>query len=426
LIATQDENYGLGGSTSGRVSGVTAEENNPYAALYNPALISFQPGSLFAFSTSMAGASYGSLGNVVVDSPSYPTQSGVPVTSNFTPPPMSVLVWAAGFTYPFQLPSWTGGRRAGLGITLSGPYEKLRSFSAGTPYDFYSLRYGGDDSQFKATVALSGEIIPDYLSAGAGLSVFITAAGSSEANLVTQNPTGRLNLDVGLNTAAIAGLYGKALKTGFAFTFRQGINPTFQQQFVGQVQIARGTGTMALPVVVSSTLYFEPSLFELEAQREFGLWKVSAGVSYQMWSQYNPSFLIVQAQDAGQQTASTNTPSLQLNNTVNPRASVETTLLSPFILSAGYQFRPSPLSDQTASGPSNILDTDAHIVGFSVTHKIPKNEIIPLPLSWGLFAQYHFLTTRQITKQDPGFVGGPEYSFGGNAYTYGLWLQAEL
>jgi hypothetical protein len=44
----------------------------------------------------------------------------------------------------------------------------------------------------------------------------------------------------------------------------------------------------------------------------------------------------------------------------------------------------------------------------------------------GIFGQYHWLTERKVLKANSDSIGGPQYSFSGQAYTYGISLQAEL
>ena len=422
--ATQDQNYGLGGSTTGRVSSVTAEIDNPYAALFNPALLAAQSGSLFAFSTAQAKSTYQPLNSVLVDSAKYRTRDSTPRVENYTPAETQVTLWTAGFSYPFRLPAYVN-RRAGLGLALSGPYSRLRSFNSTTPYDFVTLRYGNSDSQFKATAALAAEILPGHLYAGAGISLFITASGDADANLIADNPTGRLAMDVGLNTAAVAGLFGSWDKNQLSLVYRQEIHPTLEQKFAGNVQIDQGAGTVVLPVVLKTSLYYEPHLFEIEWQREFSFGKISAGVSYQLWSQYKASYLIVETPDADEKTRSTILPDIPFKNTLNPRVSVEVPFLNRKLHAClGYQYRPSPVVD--LSGPGNLLDSDVHVFGASVQYRLTASEILPLNTTWAIYGQYHRMTSRLVEKRDPGFIGAPAYEFAGNAMTYGLSVQVEL
>jgi hypothetical protein len=296
--ASLEQTYGLGGTTSGRVSGITADSSTPYAAIFNPALLGAKKETQFAFSLGFQNSSFDKGGNVLVDSPAYRTIDGVQRTAEFDLPRLSETLWSLGACFPFN--SKALHRNMGLGVALSGPTGKLRTFSAQTPYDFSVLRPGTSDSQFKGSVALGSEIIPETLYFGAGLSLFITAAGAADAFLLDNNPTGRLNLEVGFNTATTIGLFAK-LPTEtkephqFSFVFHQAIHPSFEEHFTGKVQVAEGAGTAAIPAILRTSLYYEPHSFELEWQKQFSDFTFSAGLSYQLWKNYEPSYLTLES-----------------------------------------------------------------------------------------------------------------------------------
>ena len=422
-LASHDHNYGLGATSSGRVGGVTADRENPFAAVYNPALISTGDLPRFGFTTAIARAQYGTLKGVLVDSPDFRTETGVSETRDFQLPDSRLFLWAVGLSYPFRLPPAVGKRRVGLGVVLAGPFTKLHSFRSSTPYDFTALRYGTSDSQMKGTLGTSVELWPNRLYLGVGLSLFITAAGTAEATIAAENPSGRSALDVGLNSAAILGLTGGGGDDWVALVFRQKIAPTFVQKFVGKVQLA-GEDTLYQPLLFQSTLYYEPHTFETEWQHDFGGVKASVGLSYQLWKGYQPSFLVASAPNAHGEVSSTRLPPLALQNTLNPRASLVVPLFTDrLVIAGGYQYRPTPVAD--LSGPGNLLDTNTHILGISVQHRLQKTAEFPA-FSWGLFGQYHWLKHRPVTKAAPDFVGAPHYDFSGSAYTYGISIQAEL
>jgi hypothetical protein len=422
-LASQDRNFGLGGMTSGRVSGVTAETENPFAALYNPALIPSQSRAQFGFSTGLAGSRHGTLTQVLVDSPQYRTERGIARRQDLKLQDFSAAQWTTGLTLPFRLP-FLKPRRGGLGLAVSGPYERLRSFHAGTPYDFSRLRYGTSDAQFKGTIGGGVEILPETLFFGGGLSLFMTTAGAADATLVADNPTGRLQLDVGLNTALVAGLYGRHEMTSAALVYRQEVNPTLDQKFEGQVQLG-GTETFHQPFVMHASMYFEPAALEMDVQHDFGPVKASAGLSYQRWTTYHPSYLVLSGPDAGGATRTTRAPRPPMRDTFSPRTSLEVPFLERRMsVAAGYQYRPTPMTD--LSGPVNVLDSDTHIVGLSLRHRLGESEWFPFPMSWGIYGQYHWIANRRVEKADPGYIGAPGFDFGGNAYAYGLSLQAEL
>lgn len=415
-MASQDQNYGLGGITTGRAGAVTAEPENPYAALYNPALLAAQKGPRLVISSAIARSSYNPFPSVLLDSPDFRTATGARTTGDAQIASSDLALWSIGLSHPVWIPRLV--RRVGLGVVVSGPFNKLRTFQAGTPYDFASLRYGGSDSQFKGTLSAAVEIWPEKVFFGAGLSMFITSAGAAEATIAADNPTGRFALDVGLNTAAILGLYVVEGKSRASLVFRQEIAPAFEQRFIGKVQVGR-TDTLYQPMAFRSTLYFEPHTFEADLQHDFELATVSLGVGWQMWSRYQPSFLVASATRSDGIERQTEVPALRLKNTWNPRIAADFPLWNRlFTLSAGYQWRPTPLSD--TSGSINLVDSDAHIFGLGFLHHFAEG------FSWGLAGQYHFRSRRSVSKPSNGLIGAPGYEVGGEAYTYGLSLQAEL
>jgi hypothetical protein len=405
--------FGLGGESSGRVSSVTASADNPYAALYNPALLAFHSGSHFAFSTFGNFASWEPLRGV------QPSPSQAAQDMQLTP--LELVNWSLGFGHPFTVGA--GKRRAGIGVTISGPFNRLRSFSAGSPYDFYSLHYGTADSQFKATAGAAIELIQNTLSFGAGVSFYLSGAGNAEAALIAKNPTAKLGLDVGLNSALNTGLYFHKERTSASLVFRQEINPSYQQRFTGYVEQS-GATVLQQPFLVRTTLYYEPHTLESDLQYDLGPLTASVGASYQVWSRYQPSFLLAETVDADGNPKRTVDPGVKMRNTLSPRASVDVPLFGRTVhLGGGYQYRPSPVAD--LSGDVNVIDSDAHIVGLSISHQIPESWL-SAKVSWSLFGQYHFLTRREVVKSSATWAGAPRFEISGRAYTIGLLLQADL
>ncbi len=402
-MASQAQNYGLGGMTSGRANSVLAEIENPFAALYNPAILAAQPQSLFAFNTGVQ-------------------QFRIQSSENFKVKDQSLTTWSLGFSLPFKL-SKAPERTAGFGMTLSGPYQKLRTFSAYRPEDAFVMRYGGSDSQFKATLGLGLELWQKSLFLGGGLSLYLSTAGTAEQNIVGENPTGRISLDVGLNSAAILGIFSRGEKTQGAFTFHQALDPKFIQSIDGRISIA-GADILHQPMLLKSTLYYEPQTLELEAQHQLGKIKISLGMAYEFWSQYQPPILVTEIKDNLGETRMTKVADVPLKNTLNPRASLEMPLFQTLTLSSGYQFRPTPVVD--LSGPGNYLDSSAHILGVHFSHRMRPNDLIPWELKLGVYGQYHWLNSRTIGKVIETESTPKDYTFKGNAAVYGISLQSAL
>lgn len=420
--ASQDQAYGLGDKSAGRVGSVTAEAENPYAALYNPALLTAQPHSIFSFTTASAVASFSPLKNVRLASNSADGRAGE--VGDFRLPDSRLSLWAVGYGSSFELPRWMDDRHGGFGLTLSGPFERLRTYSASTPQDFFPLRYGTSDAQFKATLSGAIEIFPETLSFGAGMSMYIVTGGSAEVALTGDNPTGRMALDVGMRATPIAGLFFEHGDTAASLVFREAIDPVFQQAFSGTVRLG-GDSVLQQPVLVRTSLYYEPRLFESDLQHDFGFAKLSVGAAYQEWKQWKPAFLMTETPDASGRVHRTNAPTITLKNTVSPRASLEVPLYGRrLVFSTGYQFRPSPVVE--VSGAANPLDTDTHVVGASFRHTLGEVEWLPFELSWGLYVQYHWMKSRTVTKTADISVGSPGYTVNGRAYTFGISLGVDL
>ncbi len=418
LFASQADNFGLGGSTTGRVSSVTAEIENPHAALYNPALLAAGFNTLFSFSTGIATTKFSPIKQVVVRDP----KSNQLSVEDYNLENVNTTQWTLGYRYPFLLPEQFN-RMMGMGISLSGPYKNLRSFTARSPDDFYSVRYGNSDSQFKATLGTAIELWPETIYFGAGLSLYLCGTGNADANLNNENPSSRVAFDVGLNSAWIFGLMGRWDLTTIGLTYHEAINPLFEQNFEGIAPVAGSTITV--PVSVKSSLYYEPKQIQLEAQHDFEVIKASLGVSYQFWDAYLPPILITETVDSNGNKSITQLPRQEFENTINPRASLEVPWFNQkLITSVGYQYRPTPVKN--ISGTLNALDSNTHILGLSIEHRVDKNIILPWPIKWGLFGQYHFIEDRKIDKLESTAMGAPSYTYSANSYTYGISLEASL
>lgn len=418
LLASQADNYGLGGSTSGRVSGVTAEIENSHAAIYNPALLAAGFTTLFSFSTGVANTQFAPIQQVFVRDPKTNQLS----VQDYQLENLQTTQWSLGYRYPFLL-SERLNRMMGIGISLSGPYKTLRSFTGHTPDDFYSVRYGNSDSQFKATLGTAIELWPETIYFGAGLSLYLVGAGNADANLASDNPTGRMVFDVGLNSAWIFGLLGRWDLSTVALTYREAVNPMYEQNFEGIAPVAGNSVTV--PVSVKSSLYYEPKQLQLEAQHDYEFLKVSLGVSYQFWDAYLPPILVTTTTDSSGNKTITQLPRQEFENTWNPRASVEVPWFNQRLsTSLGYQYRPTPLKN--TNGTSNALDSNTHIVGLSIEHRVDKNIVLPWPFKWGLYGQYHFIEDRKIDKLESTATGAPNYTYSANSYTYGINLEARL
>lgn len=423
MLATHEETYGLGGMPTARAGAMTADRDNPFAALSNPALLPALEAPSFSFSSHYTKVSRSKLEGVLLDDPSFRTRDGARREGEYDFSDSPATLWATSFQYPFNLPTWAATRRAGIGFVASGPFGNLRSFRSGTAYDFTPLRYGTSDSQFKGTLSTGFEILPRKLSLGIGLSLFITASGDGDTTLVSSDPTARLNLDVGLNTALVAGLlYRHALPDSshaFSLVFHQETAPKFTQSFTGTVDL--GGGTASLPFTVETYGYYEPASLEVGWQGDYEEFAISLSLSAQHWKSYRPSFLAVETIDANRKSVRSITPELSLRDTFSPRVSFALPLANrQWNIGFGYQFRPSPLTE--TAGAVNLVDSDAHVFGAGVRWNLRPSEAFPLPLGITVSGQFHHFIPRDVKKSEARFIGAPGYRYAGNAYTFGILI----
>ena len=93
-------------------------------------------------------------------------------------------------------------------------------------------------------------------------------------------------------------------------------------------------------------------------------------------------------------------------DTVNMRAGVEWRLLKDLLaLRAGYQYRPSPVPDQTSG--TNIIDCNAHVLatGFGLTFDLPSAFARPVTIEAAY--QVQLLEPRAASKNSPNDEVGP-------------------
>ncbi|NBX92614.1 MAG: hypothetical protein EB078_06915 [Proteobacteria bacterium] len=416
--ASQAQNFGLDAESTGRVGSVTAEVDNAYSALFNPALLAAKSQKSFAFSTSQTQVQFNELGSIVL--PRSQRRSDEPEKGNVQIPAINQTRWSLGFNYPVFLKSVS--RKAGFGFALSGPYEKLRGFEAHAPDDFFSMRYGTADAQFKGTVSAALEIIPQKLFLGGGASLFLSGMGTAETR-ISDSPSSRLNMNVVLETAPVIGLYSQLGNSATALTYHQKIDPKFEQDLTARIQFS-GRDTFYQPLLMKSSLYFEPESVEWDWQQRFEVMSLTVGVSYQFWNAYQAPVLFTETEDFLGGKLRTQGGGTQTRNTVNPRASVSLPISRTLKTAVGYQYRPTPLTD--VSGASNALDSDTHIWGLSVQKTFPTSWVSETPLTFGVFGQLHKITAREVQKTVPEVSGGPGFNYSGNAYLVGVSAQADF
>ncbi len=418
--------FGLGGRSSGRVGSITADATNPYAAYYNPALLAAGEKAQLTLSGYASSADVDTLSSIVLENsaPNFPLQGSLDY------PQEDQGLWSLGLSSPISLDALWTHHHGGVGLSFSGPLNSAGQYQSGLASDFYLLHYGNPNRSLRASSGVGLELVRDTLFLGAGLSLFLHAAGNGQTTLSEPSgiQRGRYSMQVTLRASSLFGMYWKTPFFDTSFVFRTPQNPGFHQIMQGEIE-ALGA-QMSIPLMFSSSLAYQPHAIEMDLQRNLTQSLTgSIGVAYLLWSAYEPSFLEVRTPIAPQSgalpTLSQSLSPPRFRNTWNPRASFEAHLLrDTWTVTGGYSFRQTPVKDM--SGVSNILDSNTHIFGGSVTYRLAANLILPSPTYWTLFGQYHWLTPSTVKKFDPQSIGSPGYRIRGQAYCYGISFQAEL
>ncbi len=418
--AMLDQTYGLGGTLTGKAIGTT-DTANAFSALVNPALLATGQSRQFDFSFTGVRAGFEIDDEVLLDSKTYLTREGTDRRGTPELVRLSTSVWAAGYSHPVSLSFWPG-HRMGFGLALSGPFEDLRRWMALSAYDFTNLRFGGPDIQFKGTLGTALEIIPKHLFLGAGLSIFMTSSGVSNVDLNTRSPTGRLAMNVGLNSALVMGMHAVYEQWGFSLVGRQAVNPKFRQEFTGTVRID-GSRVMNQPATIEASLYYEPAILSAEVKRTWGHFAFSGGVTYQNWARYEPRYLNVATRDADGRNYVTMPAITPMRDTLNPGFSIEYNGLRRMKFATSYQFRPTPVVD--LSGPGNLLDTNQRVIGLSVSRDL-GNVLFMERTVISMYGQHQMLEDRTVIKASSEYIGAPGYTIRGSSFAFGLSLAAGL
>lgn len=409
--------WGIDPLASASAGNTLRETSSAYAAANNPALLGVEDRPAFGIGLTAASFAWGALGNVVVDSPEFRVEDGRLRRADVPAREAGVTALSLGLRVPIRAKvRWLPPM--GLGVTASGPVSTLRQFRASSPYDFAPLRYGTSDTQFKATVGLSAAVFRGF-SVGAGVDVFVTAAGNADVAVGGREPVGRFAMDVGWNTAAVLGAYWRDERTSVGFVYRQRIQPRLRQDLVGVVAVG-GADVAALPLELAATLYGEPETYDLEVGRRTGKWTIAASVRWERWRGVETSALAVRAHLPGGNTRRTRSDVVRLDDVLSPAASIAYALDDRWSLGAGYRWSPSPVSDR--SGIANTLDAGTHVVGLGVSQKLGAGAIVPCPVRWSFGLERHWAESVSVTKARADAVGAPGYVLSGS----GLGVHAGL
>lgn len=318
-----------------------------------------------------------------------------------------------GFTIPLDL---VVEDRVFVGAAFHFPTRVLvraRSYDPQKPF-FYA--YDSSTEHYDASLAVGAKVL-DWLYLGGG--VRLAAGQSGDIQLAIDPVRGRLT-----NQAADTFQYPTAALTAGVLVGRLGVAGVIEGS-VGVVFKDESLFRIALPATLAIEGADVNALLDVQILANYSPRSVTSGLSLEIfedtlvdaevqaafWSFAPPPFVITRvdlggagldalgigdgldAPAAGQERVQ----SPGFVDTLNWRVGLEHTILDGLLaMRAGYQYRPTPVPDQTTG--TNIIDCNAHILaaGFGLTFGLP--EVFAQPVTVDAAWQSQILEPRTARK----------------------------
>ena len=227
------------------------------------------------------------------------------------------------------------------------------------------------------------ELLLQIIFFGAGISLFMTSSGAAEARpSVTQKSHGRLTLVLrDPNTAALAGLFGKSARNQGQPRFsRQAIDPKFQQTLNPRVQWA-GQISVRQPLSCEDSPLLRAGASGVRLAARFWPGERLRGVSYRCGRRISPPTSPFRPSREGNE-GRPNAFALFEQHFEPPGIRREIALFQKrAVISAGYQYRPSPLAIFRELETCSIRTP--HVVGLSFCHRLKPGAFLALPSGVG-------------------------------------------
>jgi len=329
-------------------------------------------------------------------------------------PDLSALTIGVSTTIPFDVPD-----RFGFGLAVFLPTRGLIDIEARAPTpepDFF--RYGESHDRLHLLAALAVKLT-DWLSFGAGASIFVDAVGGT-----TLLPEIEFELKLKPDAGAVVGfLVAPADWISFGVTYRSEISfkLDFPAAALGVPLLELETITFFTPHQVQAgvAINLTPSLL------------VSVDVAWVNWSAFEDPFLVVSGGVVLRERQ-------DFDDVISPKVGVELAATDWLFLRAGYWYRNSPVPDQDDLG--NLVDSPKHVftVGVGLSFGQPAEQIsdeaqeggedaetieealVDASVDLDFFFQYHLHESRDQTKPATDPIGS--WEAGGGIVNFGASL----
>lgn len=334
-----------------------------------------------------------------------------------------------------------------LGIFAGLPGNFNHTFTLNTtPPDMPTfISFGDKIEHFSISIGLGLELKKDLIYFGLGTNIGATMAGEMQIHGAWIGDAVR---DVIVNSytpttaeyAFSAGLlftpFDRKLKIGTAY--REELNSVRVEIFPINVYSNVGIRSRRMQVSTDFIVGYVPEQFSVGAAYEFDYFTVSIDCKLKNWSEFPYTNTVYTLYHVDEQEMIEGNPGFEdpgspdFDDVMDLGVGFEYRHKKKLVLTAGYEFRPTPVPDQSYR-VSNYLDMDKNIFSFGISYKITNWMKID-----GL-AQYMLLDDFTVHKTglENGYAWGPEvmyeiyypqksYKVEGDAFVFGLSVEFNL
>lgn len=406
---------GYGAANQGVANSTVALPTDANSQVYNPALMSFQPGQTFSIGVQGATTSLGGINQVVTNNPSL----GAPLSSSNvdTSTPDTLL-----YDIAYQCALYKGEHPLHLGITVVAPFQRI--LESETPNDFqpqYSM-YMTDTQRFTPSLNLS-MALTDEFAVGIGANIYIVQGTSSHQTLPAgENSNSVFSSDVRTGVAPAIGVAfapTSYLRLGLSYRGKE----NYQSEVDEDATISL-VGPNDLLFSNTTSLAYDPDMFlaGLAISDENGNTYSAAG-KYEAWGGYNGAAVQMSFSGAYSSTFSQSLPSTPFHDIITLHLGYQHQFLRD-VFRLGYAYVPTPVPDPNTNQGANILDANKHEAFIGWGHRW-EHFFLDGILKLDLMGFLDYLVPLNVVKINSQSIGYPGYTIGGTIFGYGLTLTRE-
>ncbi len=413
-FASYPELFGASFSTSGIGNQANLDANDPSNNYYAPSVLGFSDKFNVLIQATSTATHFKPINNIAVTN-STNSNSNTPTYGNTKTDYQKFYGSALHAAVP------VGGKvhLGTLGLSVFLPFGHLTQTNSGDSflpeYVMFHSRYQRTSSYLNFARKLSDDFA---FSLGAMLGFQATAEVRTNMSLNGANygSWARGQAKISPSIAAIASFTKMFDTTSVYFTYQQEMKSNLKTTVFGEIT---NPNLALINSTLTSMIYYDPHMFRLGTTGTFGDAELSAGVEYQMWSNYKTPIMKVE-KTSGVVVPSTNYEKLSLRDTINPRLGIKYNWTNRWSTLLGAQYRMTPLKGDF-SGSGNSIDVDTVVGTGAIQYRMV---IWSKDVHLGASLQYHHLLDKHVTKADGQENGTAGVKLGAPGYDVGGYILA--